>query len=104
MYHPEWRAEQSHVLDEDSVTLVEVDELRAQTILGTEAALIHVDAVLCHLEQTRAASVALAYDAFFPSVAGSATPFPPCFVFAASIDGSFACDCHVSSLISIDTR
>ena len=46
MDNPEGRAQQGDVLDEDTLTLVEVDELWTQTIVGVEAPLVHIHTVL----------------------------------------------------------
>ena len=46
MDDPEGRAQQGDVLDEDTLTLVEVDELWTQTIVGVEASLVHIHTVL----------------------------------------------------------
>ena len=100
---PEGRTQQGHALDEHTVTLVGVDELRAQSVGLGEASVVHVHAVFGHLQQSCTAAVSLAGHALFPSVVGSAAPGPPGLAVAAAVDGTLAGDGDVGLLIGIDT-
>ena len=104
VYYPEWGAEQCYVFDENSVALVEVDKLRAESVLWAELSFVHVHSVFCHLKQSCSTSRLLADNAFFPSVMNLSTPFPPSVVFSATIDGTLAGDGNVCLLIGIDAR
>ena len=59
MDDPKGRAQQGEVLHQDVLTLIEVDELRAQAVLLGEDALVHVHAVLGLLQQSGARATAL---------------------------------------------
>ena len=60
MDHPEGRAQQGDILEEDTLALVEADELGTEAVFRSEDALggaltfliVHGDAVLAVLEQT----------------------------------------------------
>ena len=101
---PEGRAQQGDILDEDAVALVEVDHLRAQTVLGTEATLVHVDTVFGLLQQTGAGSHVLGDAALLHAEPLVATPGPPCLVGAATVDGAAPRDGDILGLIGIDER
>ena len=103
MNDPEGRAQQRDILDENAVTLVGTDELRTQTILRTEAALVHVDAVFSSLQQALTGTVPLMHlHALLETETGIADPRPPRLIGTAAIDGSLTRDGDVRLLIGID--
>ena len=110
MNHPEGRAQQRDVLEQDALALVERDELRPQSILRAEDALrrapslfvVHGDAVLAVAEQSGAGLQLLADHALLPSVACGAAPWPPRVVAATAVDGAEASDGDVVSPEGID--
>ena len=110
MDHPERRAQQSDILQQDTLTLVERYELGPQTIGRTETALrcaltffiIHGDTVLTVLQQTGTGFDALTDHTFFPAKAGIAVPWPPCLHRAAAVNSTLTRDGDVLSLEGID--
>ena len=50
MDNPEGRTQQGDVLNENALTLVEVNHLRTQTVLRTKTALVHINAILGTLQ------------------------------------------------------
>ena len=104
MDNPERRTQEGYILDEHSVTFVDIDELRAQTILGSESALFHIYAILCILQQACTRTHILTDFSRFPTICVLATPFPPSGILAAAIDSSLASDGNIFLLVGIDAR
>ena len=112
MDDPEGRAQQRDILEQNALTLIEADELWAQTVFSSEDALgralpfliIHGDAVLAVLQQTGTGATTLTDHALLPSEAGVAVPRPPGVVGAATVDGTLACDSNILGSEGIDTR
>ena len=103
MDDPERRAQQSDVLDENALALVEVDHLRAQSVLRTKATLIHVDAVLGSLQQAGTAAVPLVNGhPFLEAELRGADPWPPSLARTTTIDGTATCDGHVFLLVGVN--
>ena len=102
--YPEGRTQQGHILDKNTFTLVEVNHLGAQTILGTKAALVHVDTVLCIFQQTGTGSLILCNAAGLHAETCIATPRPPSLVRATAVNGSLTRDGDILGLIGIDQR
>ena len=108
--HPEGRVEQGDVLDEDALTLGEVDQLWAQTILRSEGALLraltllvgHRYTVLAILQQSWTGLVLLGNHAGLPSEALSTAPGPPCLLRTATVYGSLTGYGNILSLIGVD--
>ena len=109
--HPEGRVEQGDVLDEDALTLGEVDQLWAQTVLRSEGALLraltllvgHWYTVLTILQQSWTGLVLLGNHAGLPSEALSTAPGPPGLLRTATVYGTLARDGDVGLLEGIDT-
>ena len=99
---PEGRTQERHVLNENVVTLVQVDELRAQAVVLVETALVHVDTVLSSLQQTGTRTAALVNHAGLVAKGVLAAHGPPRLVRAAAVDGALARDGYVLLLVSID--
>ena len=51
MDDPEGRVDQPYALDEHTLAMHDIDELRAQALSATETSLVGVYSVLCHLLQ-----------------------------------------------------
>ena len=101
--NPERRAQQCDILDEHTVAVVGVDELRAQTVLSRKAAFLHIYTILGIFQQPGAGTHVLSDFALLPSVFFSSAPFPPCAVLAAAVDSALASDGDVILLVGIDT-
>ena len=101
---PEGRPQQGDVLNEDALALVQVNHLGTQTVLRTEAALVHVDTVLGIFQQTGTGTLVLGYAALFHAEALVAAPGPPCLVRATAVNGTLARDGDVLGLVGIDER
>ena len=110
MDDPERGAQQGDVLKENTLTLVETDKLRTQTVFGSEDPLrrtlsllvIHRYAILTILQQAWARLDALADHTFLPAETRIAIPRPPCVVGTASVDGALAGDGYILGLEGID--
>ena len=100
--HPEGRTKQGNVLDEDSLTLVEVNHLGAQTVLRAKATLVHGHTILGLLQQTGTGSLILGYATRFHAEARISTPRPPSLVRTATINSSLTCDGNILGLVGIN--
>ena len=100
--NPERRTQQGDILNENTVAIVDVNELRAQTVLGSETAFLHVHSILSILQQTCSGTHVLPHLSCFPTVCVLATPFPPCGILATSVDCTLTGDGYVILLVGID--
>ena len=111
MDDPERGAQQGDVFKENTLTLVETDKLRTQTVFGSEDPLrrtlsllvIHRYAILTILQQAWARLDALADHAFLPTETGIAVPRPPGVVGTTAVDSALAGDGYILGLEGIDT-
>ena len=104
MNYPERRAQQCDILDEDTLTLIEVNHLRTQSVGGAEATLIHRHTVLGILQQSCPCSHILSDATLFHTKLLAATPWPPRVVRTTTVDGALTCNGDVTRLIGINER
>ena len=110
MDDPEGRGEQRDILNQDALTLVDVDKLRTQTVGRGEGALwrataffvLHRDAVFTILQQARTGFGMLVDGAFSPAESGRTAPRPPCLSGAVAVNRSLACHSDIGLLKGID--
>ena len=102
---PERGAQQGDILNQDALTLVEVDELGTQTVLRAEAALVHVDTILGSLQQALSGAVPLVHGHIvLETETGIAHPWPPRLTGTAAVNGTLTRHGDVLLLEGIDTR
>ena len=109
---PEGRLQQGDILQQDALTPVEADQLRAETVFRAKDALrvssalfiIHGYAVFAISQQAWPGFQLLADQALLPSEPLYAYPVPPGIVASAAVDGSLAGDGDVVGLEGVDAR
>ena len=103
---PERRVEQLHSLDQDALTAYEVDELRAQALSQSKLTLVKIHSVFSLLQQfgTRTQALCfLGHTLLEVELLGTAHR-PPGLHVSSTVDGTFAGDGDVGSLIGVDAR
>ena len=102
MDDPEGRVEQRDVFDEHPAASVEVDELRAQAVVGRHDAPVDGGRRLAVHQQAVAAAVALGRHAFLPAVLGCAAHGPPRVHRPLAVDDALAGDGDVRLAVGVD--
>ena len=101
--NPERRAQQSDARDENVLALVEVDELRAQSVALAKASLVHRHTVLSRLQQTcTAATVLTLLHVRVLGITFLCAHCPPCLGCGCTVYCSLARDGNVLLLVCVD--
>ena len=102
--HPERRIEQLYILNQNSVTTIEINKLRTHAIFRTKDTLIDWHLFFAPLQQTCTSAIALSTHSLFPSKARSTTHCPPIFISTLSIENTFTSQCNISFSVCINKR
>ena len=104
MHHPERRINHRYSFDEDAVALVEVHQLRTESLAGAEDAFVHIHSVFGIFQQVgTSAWVLLLFRNYNVAALGRlSTHQPPCVIRTVAVDGAFTRQRNVGLLVGIN--